>query len=78
MTKDEAQMIVDSLSNESAYNVDVKLYCGSHIVEISEKCLYETSMYLNAKIVEVCHKHQGGICIRCIGDGQKYMRITLM
>jgi hypothetical protein len=63
MTKDEAQMIVDSLSNESAYNVDVKTYGDSHVVEISEKCLYTTSMYLNTKIIEVCHKHQSGICI---------------
>lgn len=78
MTKEQAQQIVDELCNESAYNVDMHRYCGEYSINICDKSMWQTSMYINAKIVEVCHKFGCGITIQTKGEGQDYMRIVLM
>lgn len=78
MKREQAERIVADLYNESAYNVDVTPYCGEFIVEISEKCLYKTSMFVNKKIVEVVNNHGCGMTIQTIGGGQEYVRIVLM
>lgn len=78
MTKEQANKIVEELYNESAYNVEVHPYCGEFSVQISEKCMYKTSMYINAQIVDAAHKHGCGMTIQTIGGGQEYVRIVLM
>lgn len=78
MTKEQAQQIIDALYNESAYNVEMHLYCSAYSIEICEKCMWQTSMYINAKIVEVCNKFGCGMAIQTKGNGQDYMRIILM
>lgn len=78
MTKEKAQEIVDELFNEYDYNVDIHPYRGEYSVQISEKRMSDSVMYINPKIAEVCHKRGCGMAVHNIGDGQKYMRIVLL
>lgn len=77
MTQEEAKAILNELSNQVQYNIEIIPYCYEYIVEISHKEMFKTSMYVNAGIVGVIAKYGREFLIQTIGNGQEYMRIII-